>query len=209
MKYLISFEKKATLLKFVKNISLTIPKFFNKIEIIENDSQFFEIVIYISSAEYLIDVLSFFKYNTQSQFEQLIDIVAIDCLNLKEKEFNNSFRFKIFYQLLSLRFNRRFLLCVSDIKKLGLNTSSKIYFSANWVEREIWDMFGIFFWEHSDLRRILTDYGFKGFPLRKDFPLSGFSEVRYDDEIKLVFYEPIELAQEFRLFDSLNPWIKY
>jgi NADH-quinone oxidoreductase subunit C len=89
-----------------------------------------------------------------------------------------------------------------------VKSASSIYKSSLWLEREIWDMFGIFFSEHPDLRRILTDYGFEGFPLRKDFPLSGFNEVRYDDEVKRIIYEPIEITQEFRSFDFLSPWEK-
>lgn len=205
MKYLVSLDKKKTTINFIKNIVLSIPKFLNKIEVIENNSQSLDVIFYLSSSNYLLDVINFFKNNSQLQYEQLIDIVTVDYLNLKE--INNS-RFRVFYQLLSLRFNKRIFLSIRDVDKLGLLTITSFYACAGWLEREIWDMFGVFFWQHPDLRRILTDYGFKGFPLRKDFPLSGFSEVRYDDEIKLVFYEPIELTQEFRYFDALSPWIK-
>lgn len=200
MKYLISLEKKSSVLNFVKSLALIVPKFLKEIKV-EEDNNSFSIILDVFPF-HLENMFYFFKCNSLFQFEQLIDVTAVDYLK------NDSSRFKVFYQLLSLRFNKRISICVSNFFKMGLPTVSHLYLCSGWLEREIWDLFGIFFWGHQDLRRILTDYGFKGFPLRKDFPLSGFSEVRYDDEIKLVFYEPIELTQEFRLFDSLSPWNK-
>jgi NADH/F420H2 dehydrogenase subunit C len=117
-------------------------------------------------------------------------------------------RFEVSYELLSLKFNNR-LRVKTSINEVGsLESITKVYSSANWWEREIWDMFGIFFSNHPDLRRILTDYGFEGYPLRKDFPLSGYVEVRYDDTVKRVVCEPLELAQEFRSFNFESPWSK-
>jgi len=117
-------------------------------------------------------------------------------------------RFEVSYELLSLKFNNR-LRVKTSINEVGsLESITKVYNSANWWEREVWDMFGIFFSNHPDLRRILTDYGFEGYPLRKDFPLSGYVEVRYDDTVKRVVCEPLELAQEFRSFNFESPWSK-
>ena len=112
------------------------------------------------------------------------------------------------YELLSIKFNSR-LRVKTSINEVGsVESATKIFNSANWWEREVWDMFGIFFSNHPDLRRILTDYGFEGYPLRKDFPLSGYVEVRYDDTVKRVVCEPLELAQEFRSFNFESPWSK-
>lgn len=199
MKYIVDIKKHNFFyLKFIRDFINTLPKFLQKVEL-EEDNNFYNVTLYVSS-EFIKDILSFLKYHTQYQYEQLIDLTAVDKLKSDD-------RFYLFYQLLSLRFNRRLTVCVNNLGLLAsLESINFLYESAGWLEREVWDMFGIFFFGHSDLRRILTDYGFKGFPLRKDFPLSGFSEVRYDDEIKLVFYEPLELSQEFRFFDALNPW---
>lgn len=149
----------------------------------------------------LIPILFFLKNHTNSQFKILSEICAVDYINKKK-------RFEIIYNLLSIRFNSRLKIKVSLNELQPINSIIEIYKSANWSEREIWDMFGIFFSNHPDLRRILTDYGFEGHPLRKDFPLSGFLEIFYNELKKRVVYEPINLSQQYRLFEFNNPWYK-
>jgi len=135
-----------------------------------------------------------------TQYVALTDLFAIDLLN-------KNLRFNIVYCLLSLRYNSRIRLYIYINENSNVIKSlTSIYKSTLWVEREVWDMFGIFFIDHKDLRRILTDYGFEGFPLRKDFPLSGFVELRYDDSMKRIVYEPLEITQEYRFFDFESPW---
>jgi NADH dehydrogenase (ubiquinone) Fe-S protein 3 len=145
-------------------------------------------------------VLFFIKNHTNSQYKILMDISAMDFTN-------KAFRFELVYNLLSIKFNSRVKLktCVNETDVV--ETASGLYFSAGWSEREVWDMFGIFFSGHLDLRRILTDYGFEGHPLRKDFPLSGFVSVRYDELHKVVTCESLEHSQEFRFFDLETPWV--
>lgn len=118
-------------------------------------------------------------------------------------------RFEVIYNLLSLRFNTRIRVKTYTDELTPIDSVTGIYKSANWLEREVWDMYGVFFANHPDLRRILTDYGFQGHPQRKDFPLSGYVELRYDDEKKRVVCEPLEFAQEFRKFDLRAPWERY
>lgn len=131
--------------------------------------------------------------------EQLLDIWGTD--------YPGSFsRFQVNYCLLSLQHNLRFIVRVVTAENKPLPSVMGIFPSAGWLEREVWDMFGIFFQAHQDLRRILTDYGFEGYPLRKDFPLSGYIELRYDDFAKKVVFEPLRLLQEYRYFDNLSPW---
>ena len=144
-------------------------------------------------------VLLFLKSNNKSKFKQLIDIFAVDYPN-DEK------RFKIYYLLLSHEFNLRIKVSISFDIDEKIQSITKIYPSANWMEREEFDMYGIKFKNHPDLRRILTDYNFKGFPLRKDFPLTGFNEVRYSEKEKKVIYEPVKLEQNYRDFDFDSPW---
>ncbi len=115
-------------------------------------------------------------------------------------------RFEVVYNLLSVRYNNRIRVKTYASEVNPVPSVSSLYPGANWFEREAWDMYGIFFTGHPDLRRILTDYGFEGYPLRKDFPLTGYVEVRYDDEKKRVVAEPLELAQQFRSFDNASPW---
>ena len=116
---------------------------------------------------------------------------------------------QIVYNLLSLRFNSRIRVKTYTDELTPIESTCSIFAAANWYEREIWDMFGVFFTNHPDLRRILTDYGFQGHPLRKDFPLSGYIEYRYDDELQRVVQEPVELAQEYRKFDLAAPWEQF
>jgi NADH-quinone oxidoreductase subunit C len=149
--------------------------------------------------ENLISTILFLKTNDKCRFKQLIDITAVD---YPEKED----RFKIVYLLLSLENNLRILINVKLEEKLIVPSITKIFPSANWMEREVFDMYGISFKDHPDLRRILTDYGFKGHPLRKDFPLTGHTEVRYSETKKKVISEPVKLEQEYRDFDFESPW---
>ena len=149
----------------------------------------------------LIPILFFLKNHTNTQFKILSEICAVDYINKKK-------RFEIIYNLLSIRFNSRLKIKISLNELQPIDSIIVIYKSANWSEREIWDMFGIFFSNHPDLRRILTDYGFEGHPLRKDFPLSGFLEIFYNELKKRVVYEPINLSQQYRLFEFNNPWYK-
>lgn len=144
-------------------------------------------------------VLSFLKNHTYSQYEVLIDIVGVDYPSRKE-------RFEVNYLLLSIRYNARIIVKCSVDEVTPIESVTSLYKGADWQEREVYDMFGIYFTGHPDLRRILTDYGFTGHPLRKDFPLTGYTEVRYDDTEKRVLYEPLELSQEFRSFNLASPW---
>ena len=158
-----------------------------------------EETIITTKPEFISDVLDFLKRDDKSKFSQLQTITAVD---LPEEVK----RFEVVYCLLSLRFNRRAIVKVALEDGASVDTVTNIYSSAGWYEREVWDMYGITFANHPDLRRILTDYGFEGHPLRKDFPLTGYYEVRYDEEQKKVVYEDVNLNQEFRNFDYLSPW---
>ena len=149
--------------------------------------------------ENLISTILFLKTNEKCRFKQLIDITAVD---YPEKEN----RFKIVYLMLSHEKNLRIIINTHINEKVVVPTITKIFPSANWMEREVFDMYGISFKDHPDLRRILTDYGFEGYPLRKDFPLTGHTEVRYDEAKKKVIYEKVKLDQEYRDFDFESPW---
>ena len=147
----------------------------------------------------LMSTILFLKTNEKCKFKQLIDITAVD---YPQKEN----RFKIIYLLLSHENNLRIIINISINEKTIVPSIAKVFPSANWMEREVFDMYGISFKDHPDLRRILTDYGFEGHPLRKDFPLTGHSEVRYSEEKKKVISEPVKLDQEYRNFDFDSPW---
>ena len=149
--------------------------------------------------ENLIDVIVFIKNNSHTKFRQLIDITAVDYPE-KEK------RFKLIYFFLSHEFNLRLNLEYFIKENEIVSSITSIFPSANWMEREVFDMYGVSFKDHPDLRRILTDYNFKGYPLRKDFPLTGHNEVRYNEEDKKVIYEPVKLEQNYRNFDYESPW---
>ena len=147
----------------------------------------------------ITDVILFLKNNENTNFKQLIDITAVDYPE-------NEKRFKLVYLLLSHEFNVRILIdCFINENEIPPSLT-KIYPAANWMEREVFDMYGIQFKDHPDLRRILTDYNFNGYPLRKDFPLTGHTEVRYSEEEKKVIYEPVKLEQNYRNFDYESPW---
>ena len=162
--------------------------------VIEND----ELLIEINEND-LIEIVQFLKSNEKSKFRQLIDIAGVDYPD-KEK------RFQLVYLFLSHEYNHRLKLSINFEADQVINSITKIFPSANWMEREVFDMYGIKFKNHPDLRRILTDYGFKGHPLRKDFPLTGFNEVRYSEKEKKVVYEPVKLEQNYRNFDFESPW---
>ena len=156
--------------------------------------------LYLSiNSEDLLNVILLLKTNKDTKFKQLIDITAVDYPENKK-------RFKIVYLLLSHEFNQRILVSYFINENEKISSLVNIFPSANWMEREIFDMYGIKFNDHPDLRRILTDYGFEGFPLRKDFPLTGHNEVRYSEEEKKVIYEPVKLEQNYRNFDYESPW---
>lgn len=147
----------------------------------------------------LISTLRFLRDDMQTQFISIIDICGVDYPGRKK-------RFDVVYHLLSPHQNMRLRIRLKTDADTPVPSATEIYPGANWFEREAYDLYGILFTGHPDLRRLLTDYGFEGHPLRKDFPLTGHVEVRYDDEVKRVVYEPVELRQEFRNFDFLSPW---
>jgi len=159
----------------------------------------FNEILVETDVENLFSVVQFLKSNDNCKFKQLIDIAGVDFLE-KDK------RFRIVYLLLSHENNFRIKLSVDFETEKKIPSIIKIFPSANWMEREIFDMYGIRFEKHPDLRRILTDYGFKGHPLKKDFPLTGFNEVRYSEKDKKVIYEPVKLEQNYRNFDFESPW---
>jgi|TARA_B100000678_G_scaffold99414_1_gene83021 NADH-quinone oxidoreductase subunit C len=156
--------------------------------------------IYITiNPEELLDTTLLLKTNKNTKFRQLIDITAVDYPE-------NQKRFKIVYLLLSHELNQRIILSFFINENQQISSLTKIFPSANWMEREVFDMYGVKFTDHPDLRRILTDYGFEGYPLRKDFPLTGHNEVRYSEDEKKVVYEPVKLEQNYRNFDYESPW---
>ena len=147
----------------------------------------------------LLECVTFLRSNSKTKFKQLVDLTAVDYPNNKE-------RFKLVYLFLSHEFNTRLILDFWIHENEIINSITEIYPSANWMEREVYDMYGVNFKNHPDLRRILTDYNFEGFPLRKDFPLTGHKEVRYSEDEKKVIYEPVKLEQNYRNFDYQSPW---
>ena len=157
-----------------------------------------ELTVRVEAAA-IVKVLTFLRDDQNCQFKQLIEMTAVD---FPERES----RFDVVYILLSPRHNQRVRVKLATDEDTPVPTASEVFSSAIWQEREIWDMYGVSFSGHPDLRRLLTDYGFEGHPLRKDFPLTGHVEVRYDEDQKRVVYEPVKLTQEFRRFDFLSPW---
>lgn len=147
----------------------------------------------------IVELLTFLKDDSQCRFETLVDICACDYPDETE-------RFEVVYHLLSMRLNQRIRVKVRTDETTPVPSATSVFPCANWNEREAFDMYGVLFSGHPDLRRILTDYGFEGYPLRKDFPLTGFVEVRYDEQQKRVVREPVKLVQEFRNFDFVSPW---
>lgn len=155
-------------------------------------------LIFIINYKYINNFFFFIKNNTFCLFKLLNDICVIDNIN-KIK------RFEIVYNITSIQYNYRFII-KTYLNNVFIDSISLLYNSANWLERECWDLYGVYFINHPDLRRILTDYGFEGYPFRKDFPINGYIELRFDEEKFLISYEPIQLSQEYRLFNFLSPW---
>ena len=166
---------------------------------IKKTSILFDELLIETEENELLNVIQFLKSNNKLKFRQLIDIAGVDYPE-DEK------RFKLIYLLLSHENNLRLKVQINFEVAKKIPTLTKIFPSANWMEREVFDMYGIEFMDHPDLRRILTDYNFEGFPLRKDFPLTGFNEVRYSEKEKKVIYEPVKLEQNYRNFDFESPW---
>ena len=157
-----------------------------------------ELILHVDRSA-IPSVLMFLRDDINCQFKLLMELCGVDYPERED-------RFEIVYCLLSLTQNHRIRLKTRTSENNAVPSATGIFSAATWWEREVWDMFGVYFSDHPDLRRILTDYGFEGHPLRKDFPLTGYVEIRYDDEQKRVVYEPVKLMQEFRNFDFLSPW---
>ncbi|CAD6583555.1 MAG: Putative NADH-ubiquinone oxidoreductase 30.4 kDa subunit, mitochondrial [Tremellales sp. Tagirdzhanova-0007] len=175
-------------------LTTCLPKFIQQFSVYKD-----ELTIYIVPSS-VLPVLTFLRDHTQCQYKAVMDITAVDYPT-------RNFRFEIVYNLLSVAHQSRIRVKTYTDEVTPVQSCVGLFSGANWYEREVWDMFGVFFIGHPDLRRILTDYGFEGHPLRKDFPLTGYSEVRYDEEKKRVIYEPLQLTQAFRNFaDAASPW---
>jgi NADH:ubiquinone oxidoreductase subunit C len=183
-------------LMFVNYIFLNLIKYIRMI-IVNKDKNNFN--IYLKDHRDIDVIILFFKRHTQMQFNVLSDIFGVDLLNKKK-------RFNIAYCLSTFKYNSRIRINLFLNENEKITTTTFIFNNSGWLEREIWDLLGIFFEGNPDLRRILTDYGFDGFPLRKDFPLNGFIELRYDDSLKRIVYEAIEITQEYRFYDFESPW---
>lgn len=164
----------------------------------DTDVRLGELAITVKRAK-ILGVLKFLRDDANCQFKQLMDLCGVDYPDRAE-------RFCIVYNLLSLTHNNRIRIKLWAGEDTPVDSATGLFSAAGWWERECWDLYGVYFAGHPDLRRILTDYGFEGHPLRKDFPLTGYVELRYDDEQKRVVYEPVKLTQEFRTFDFLSPW---
>ena len=156
-------------------------------------------LIVTAMPEGIIKLMTFLRDDSNCLFKQLVDLCGVDYPDRPK-------RHEVVYNLLSISQNQRVRVKAATAEDVPVPSISGVFSAAGWFEREAWDLYGIFFSNHPDLRRILTDYGFEGHPLRKDFPLTGFVELRYDDEQKRVVYQPVKLAQEFRNFDFLSPW---
>ncbi|XP_011702234.1 PREDICTED: NADH dehydrogenase [ubiquinone] iron-sulfur protein 3, mitochondrial [Wasmannia auropunctata] len=182
---------------FGRYINDCLPKYIQQVQLTAGDE--LELLI---APDGIIPTCTFLKDHHNTQFVSLADITAVDVPS-------RQYRFELVYNLLSLRYNSRIRVKTYTDELTPVDSINSIFKAADWYEREIWDMFGVFFSNHPDLRRILTDYGFEGHPLRKDFPLSGYVEVRYDDEHKRIVIEPLELTQEFRKFELAAPWEQF
>lgn len=204
MVYCFCKEKSKELLNFsdkmfqnLKSQASYIKKTFKDVKIapVKNDN----LIIYVE-AEKICEFLQFLRDDKELSFKILLDVFGADLLGIRTP------RFEVIYNLLSLKLNNRITVKVALNEGEELDSATSIFSAAGWFERETFDMYGINFKNHPDLRRILTDYGFEGHPLRKDFPLTGYKEVRYDEEQQKVVYEPVKLMQEFRNFDFEMPW---
>lgn len=189
-----SKENRDNLMKYGEYVSECLPKYVQKVEVQHGDE--LDVMIHPNG---VVPVLMFLRGHHNAMYWNLTDITAVDV----PTRIN---RFEIVYNLLSTQYNSRIRVRTYTDELTPVDSICEVFVGANWYEREIWDMFGVFFANHPDLRRILTDYGFEGHPFRKDFPLSGYTEVRYDDECKRVVIEPVELSQEYRKFDLGSPW---
>lgn len=176
--------------KYLLNV---IPKFIIKSEIIRD-----ELILYTLSEKLLV-LLYFLKNHVHTQLKTLVEMTVIDIPKKKN-------RFVIVYTFISIIYNLRIRVKININETMSIFSINNLYANANWHEREIWDLFGIYFYNSTDLRKLLTDYGFKGYPLRKEFPLSGYIEIRYDQNKRKIVYEPLQLIQEFRSFDFIKPW---
>jgi NADH-quinone oxidoreductase subunit C len=152
-----------------------------------------------TTREHIVSVLHNLRDDPQTRCEMLVDICGVDYPDRAE-------RFDVVYHLLSLTLNHRIRVKIRATEDTAVPSAIEVYKTANWFEREIWDMYGVYFDNHPDLRRILTDYGFEGHPQRKDFPLTGYVELRYDSELKRTVYSPVQLVQDFRVFNFMSPW---
>lgn len=175
-------------IKFIKKI---LPIY--KVQLYKNE------LVFLINYSNLKKILLFLKNNSFCQYKILTVISAVDYIKKLK-------RFEIVYELLSIRYNNRIRIKINVDELIKLHSVEKLFLSSNWFEREIFDMFGIYFYNHTNLKRILNDYGFEGFPLRKDFPLTGYIEIKYDEKKKKIVSESLELSQEFRTFDFLTPW---
>ncbi|WP_417317974.1 NADH-quinone oxidoreductase subunit C [Emcibacter sp.] len=176
-----------------EHISAALPNEVNDIVIA------FDEITVLARAERIVEVLTFLKSDSSCKFTQLTDLCGVDYPERAK-------RFDVVYQLLSITQNQRLRVKIETDEETPVPSVVDVYPAAGWYEREAWDMYGVMFDGNPDLRRLLTDYGFQGFPLRKDFPLTGYVELRYSEEEKRVVYEPVQLTQEFRKFDFMSPW---
>jgi len=190
-------KKQQQLADFGQYVASCCPKYVQKIQIAAGDE--LEILIH---PEGVLPVIQFLKDHHSCQFTNFVSVQGVDVPTRK-------YRFEVVYSLMSIRFNARCRVKTYTDELTPIDSICGIFQGANWYEREVYDMYGVFFTGHPDLRRILTDYGFEGHPFRKDFPLTGYTEVRYDDELKRVVHEPVEMAQEFRKFDLESPWEQF
>ncbi|KAI9098586.1 hypothetical protein DFS34DRAFT_593212 [Phlyctochytrium arcticum] len=179
--------------EFGRFIASCLPKYIQQFSVYKD-----ELTLYVAPSA-LIPTMLFLRDHTATQFKQIADIAGVDYPS-------RSNRFEVVYNLLSLRYNNRIRVKTYATEVSPVPSVTPLFPGANWFEREAYDMYGIYFVNHPDLRRILTDYGFEGHPMRKDFPLTGYVEVRYDDERKRVIAEPLELSQHFRNFEPQSPW---
>jgi NADH dehydrogenase (ubiquinone) Fe-S protein 3 len=178
---------------YIQSFISIVPRWIVQLRVEKNE------IIILTKPEFVYSLVCFLKKHTSTQYKMLVDVCAVDYPS-------RDHRFEVVYNLLSILYNSRIRIKTSVNEITPIHSVSSLYPSAGWYEREAWDLFGVYFSNHPDLRRILTDYGFEGHALRKDFPLSGYTEVRYDDSEKRVVSEKIELSQEFRVFDSTSPW---
>lgn len=187
-------KNSSLLISFSDYLLKIVPKLIKKIYILKS-----EVIVYVYY-KHIFQLIFFLKNHTYTRYNSLSDLCAVDFPN-------RLWRFEVVYNLLSIDFNSRIRIKAKVDELCSISSIVSILPGSNWYEREIWDLFGIFFFNHPDLRRILTDYGFDGFPLRKDFPLTGYIEIRYSDSQKRIITEPVQLSQEYRFFDFSSTWL--